>query len=359
MDNREALWKRSASFAHQERGAQRAGTPKRGPGPNRDAPMSSQEDRKTAGTIFNIQKYSVHDGPGIRTIVFFKGCPLSCRWCSNPESQSFKQELAFNDGRCLGLAKCVRCVKACERQAVGVDGEKPAFNRDLCAACDMPCVRACPASGVIAYGQRKTVAEVLKVVEQDSLFYSRSGGGLTLSGGEPLAQPEFALALLREARRRRLNTAMETCGHVPWDVLRQACGQLNTLLFDIKCLDSGLHKAFTGKGSELIQENFRKLVHEFPNLAIHVRTPVIPGFNDTPEQIRAIAELACAHPNVTYEVLPYHRLGTQKYVFLDREIPMGEITLPTETFSELEAIARSHCSGGQAAASLSAAPVEA
>ncbi len=294
--------------------------------------MSSLEDKKSSGTIFNIQKYSVHDGPGIRTIVFFKGCPLECRWCSNPESQSFKRELAFNAGRCLGFEKCVRCLKACPRAAIGQDGDAPVFDRDRCAGCDMPCVDACPASGVIAYGQRRTVDEVLKVVEQDGLFYSRSGGGLTLSGGEPLAQPEFALALLREARKRRLNTAMETCGCVPWDVLRQACGLLNTLLFDIKCLDSGLHKAFTGKGAELIQDNFRKVAEAFPGLPVHARTPVIPGFNDTPEQIRAIAAFVAQFPNVTYELLPYHRLGTQKYQFLGRDVPMGEVTLDTELF---------------------------
>ena len=169
--------------------------------------MTSQEDKKTSGVVFNVQKYSVHDGPGIRTIVFFKGCPLSCRWCSNPESQSFKVELAFNDGRCLGFSQCVRCLNACPNQAIAQVDDKPVFNREVCASCERHCVEACPASGVIAYGQRKTVDEVLRVVEQDSMFYTRSGGGITLSGGEPLAQPDFALALLREARRRRLKAA--------------------------------------------------------------------------------------------------------------------------------------------------------
>ena len=302
--------------------------------------MTSQEDKKTSGVVFNVQKYSVHDGPGIRTIVFFKGCPLSCRWCSNPESQSFKVELAFNDGRCLGFSQCVRCLNACPNQAIAQVDDKPVFNREVCASCERHCVEACPASGVIAYGQRKTVDEVLRVVEQDSMFYTRSGGGITLSGGEPLAQPDFALALLREARRRRLNTAMETCGNAPWEVVQEVCGLLDSLMYDIKSLNSERHKEYTGVPIDLIAENLKRIVATFPSLPVHVRTPVIPGFNDTQEDIRAIREFISGYPNVTYEVLPYHRLGTQKYLFLNREAPMGDATLPGEVFQQLEAVAK-------------------
>lgn len=302
--------------------------------------MTPQQDRNTSGTVFNIQKYSVHDGPGIRTIVFFKGCPLSCLWCSNPESQAFQVELAFNAGRCLGFSQCVRCLKACPSQAIAQLDGKPVFNREICKDCARPCVNACPASGVIAYGQLKTVDEVLRVVEQDAMFYTRSGGGLTLSGGEPLAQPEFALALLREARRRRLNTSMETCAQVPWEVLRQAAPLLDSVMFDIKSLDSAKHKAFTGAPNTRILDNFQRLVTEFPDLPVHVRTPVIPGFNDTEADIRSIAEFISGHANVSYEVLAYHRLGTQKYAFLNREAPMGDEVLPQDQFSELEHVAR-------------------
>lgn len=302
--------------------------------------MTSLSDRNVTGEIFNIQKYSVHDGPGIRTIVFFKGCPLSCRWCSNPESQSFKEELAFNAQRCLGLADCVRCVKACPKGAIDQGGEKPSFNRELCKDCDRPCVGACPASGVITYGQVKRVDDILNVVEQDAMFYSRSGGGLTLSGGEPLAQPEFALAMLREAKRRHLNTALETCGQAPWEVLAEACKLLNFLMFDIKHLDPERHQAGTGMSNTRILANFDKLVQTFPNLPTRVRTPVVPGFNDSPEVIEAIARKVAGHPGLTYEVLPYHRLGTQKYAFLDRPVPMGEVTLSQETFAALEAAAK-------------------
>ncbi|MGE4506957.1 MAG: glycyl-radical enzyme activating protein [Desulfovibrionaceae bacterium] len=297
-------------------------------------------DKKQKGLVFNIQKYSVHDGPGIRTIVFLKGCPLRCLWCSNPESQSFRIELAFNEGRCLGFSQCQRCLKACPHGAVDDSGPKPLFKRDACVGCERFCVAACPASGVIAYGQERSVEDVLRVVEQDALFYSRSGGGMTLSGGEPLAQPTFALALLREAKRRRINTAVETCGHVPWETLESACGLVDTLLFDIKNMDTQRHRIFTGVGNELILDNFRKLTEAFPGLPVHVRTPVIPGFNDTVEDILAIRRFLEGRPQVSYEVLRYHRLGTQKYVFLGREAPMGDQTLSDERFAAVEAAAK-------------------
>ena len=307
--------------------------------------MTSLEDRKKTGLVFNVQKYSVHDGPGIRTIVFFKSCPLRCRWCSNPESQAFKTELAFNENRCLGLSQCTRCIKACPHDAISqVDG-KPVFNREICANCERFCVSACPCSGVIDYGKTRTVDEVLSIVEQDSMFYSRSGGGITLSGGEPLSQSDFALALLREAKRRRLNTAIETCGHAPWEVLKAVAEQLDFILFDIKCLDSAKHKEFTGVSTELITGNLQRLIETFPSLPIHVRTPVIPGFNDTPEDIEAISKFISGHPNVDYELLPYHRLGTQKYVFLDREAPMGDVTLSDELFHQLLKVAKTHFKG--------------
>lgn len=302
---------------------------------------STQRDNAVSGLVFNVQKYSVHDGPGIRTIVFFKGCPLSCRWCSNPESQSFTEELAFNQGRCLGQTKCVRCLKACPNNAISVKEDMPVFNRSICATCERPCVAACPSSGVIAYGKRMSVDEVLRIVEQDGMFYSRSGGGITLSGGEPTAQPEFALALLRQARQRRIRTAMETCGYASWEGLREMCSLLDSLLFDIKSLDDTRHRECTGVSNERILANFKRIVEAFPKLTIHVRTPIIPGFNDTEQDVRAIAELVARYPNVDYEILPYHRLGTQKYVFLDREPPMGEASLPDETFRRLEAIAKS------------------
>ena len=302
--------------------------------------MSSLQDRKTTGTVFNIQKYSVHDGPGIRTIVFLNGCTLACRWCSNPESQKPQPQLAYNEGRCLGLSKCVRCVEVCTKGAIteAPDG-KITIDRTFCRDCDtLDCAHACPAKGLIIYGETKTVDEVLRVVEQDAIFYSRSGGGMTLSGGEPLFQKDFALALLREAKRRRIKLAIETCGNVPWETLAEAAPLLNNVLFDIKHIDSAKHKEWTGGGNERILENFHRLVTEFPDLSVLCRTPVIPGFNDDEETARAIGELIAPYPQVGYEMLPYHRLGTQKYTFLGRDYPMGDISLPQDVVPRLQGI---------------------
>ena len=299
------------------------------------------EDNQRSGMVFNVQKYSVHDGPGIRTIVFLKGCGLSCRWCSNPESQRREPELAFNAGRCLGVSKCGHCIVACPNGSITLgEDDKLNIDRTHCNGCHMPCAAACPAQGLLVYGKERTVDDVLQVVEQDMAFYARSGGGLTLSGGEPLLQGEFAVALLREARVRRIKTAVETCGLVSPDTIREAAPYLNYVLFDIKHMDSAVHEAQTGLPNKRILENFRILAEEFPDVPMLARTPVVPGFNDTEEAITAIAEFLKPYERVEYEMLPYHRLGTQKYHFLDRPVPMGEVKLDTALMDRLQAVAK-------------------
>ena len=301
-----------------------------------------QDDCQRQGMVFNVQKYSVHDGPGIRTIVFLKGCSLSCRWCSNPESQQREPELAFNAGRCLGVSKCGHCIVACPYGSITLgDDDKLRINRSHCTSCHMPCAAACPAQGLLVYGKQRTVDDVLNVVEQDMAFYARSGGGLTLSGGEPLLQGEFAVALLREARARRIKTAVETCGMVSAETVRAAAEYLNYVLFDIKHMDSAEHEAQTGLSNRHILENFRILAEEFPDLPILARTPIIPGFNDSEQAVTAIAQFLKPYERVDYEMLPYHRLGTQKYQFLDRPVPMGEVKLDAEHMNRLQAVAQS------------------
>lgn len=303
--------------------------------------MSALEDKKKKGLVFNIQKYSVHDGPGIRTIVFLKGCPLSCRWCSNPESQRREPELAFNPGRCLTFAKCTRCLQACLRGAIIREADDSLrIDRALCDGCPKNCAQACPSQGLIVYGEERSVDDVLKVVEQDAAFYTRSSGGMTLSGGEPLLQADFALALLREARRRRIKTAVETCGMVPWKTMEAAAQYLNYVLYDIKHMDSAVHQEQTGRPNEAILDNFRQLAELAPETPILARTPIIPGFNDSEETIAAIAEFVRPYPNVRFEMLPYHRLGTQKYLFLDRVPPMEEVTLDKSVMPKLMATAK-------------------
>jgi len=297
------------------------------------------DDRKQSGLVFNIQKFSVHDGPGIRTLVFLKGCPLSCRWCSNPESQSFEPELAYNPGRCLGLSKCVYCVEVCAPNAVSRgEDDKLCIDRVRCQGCSRPCADACPAKALITYGTPRTVEAVLKQVEEDALFYSRSRGGMTLSGGEPLATPQkdFTLALLREAKKRRINTSMETCGYTAWKTLHDACALLDSIMYDIKHLDPVRHKKETGVTPSRILSNFKKMMQAFPKLEVLVRTPVVPAFNDSTDALLPIAALVNKYPNANLELLPYHRLGTQKYLFLQKDSPMGDVHLPTDVYLRLQ-----------------------
>lgn len=291
------------------------------------------------GLVFNIQKYSVHDGPGIRTIVFFKGCPLRCHWCSNPESQGMKEELGYNRDKCLG---CGSCAAACPESALSLTPEGVRIDRARCNG-DQLCARACPADALTVYGKRRTVEDVLAEVEQDSVFYARSGGGMTLSGGEALAQPEFALALLSEARKRRIHRALETCAFVPEETMLRASELLNYLLIDIKCLDSEKHKLGTGVPNERILANIRAVRAAFPGLPIHVRTPVVPGYNDNEQDIRDIAEFVKETGCARYELLAYHRLGEQKYRFLGLDYLLGDKELAESRFESLKILAASIC----------------
>jgi pyruvate formate lyase activating enzyme len=295
---------------------------------------------KHTGLVFNIQKYSVHDGPGIRTLVFLKGCPLRCQWCSNPESQASIQEIAFNDSKCIGVTECGLCLKVCRIGAIQKENGKIKINRDLCTHCGA-CSHACPSKALHIFGEYISIEEILKKVEEDSVFYSRSGGGLTLSGGEPLLQHEFVYQLIKDAKSRGLDTAIETCGFTQWEHLEKVCQYLNTIFYDIKSIDSDKHLKFTGVKNELILENFKRLATEFSTVNIIVRTPVIPGFNDTEDDIKAIVRIIKDYPRVKYELLPYHRFGESKYTFLGREYPFNSVSKIIESkMEQLRSIAK-------------------
>lgn len=286
--------------------------------------MFKGQDKKKQGYVFNIQHFTVHDGPGIRTMVFLKGCPLQCRWCSNPESQKPLPELGCNSRKCIGTAECGRCIEACVAGAIRKDhAHGILIDRELCTDC-LACAEICPSKALNAFGSLMSIDQVLKVVEDESIFHSRSGGGMTLSGGEPLLQAEFSLELLKEAKRRRIDTAMETSGHTAWGNLAEACGCLNTILFDIKSMDDRKHVESTGVSNRLILENFKKMCHGFPDLTILVRTAVVPGFNDTEEELFAIADFIKGRPNVAFEPLVYHRFGQPKYGYLGRNYMLAE-----------------------------------
>lgn len=293
---------------------------------------------KNSGIVFNIQKYSVHDGPGIRTVVFLKGCPLRCRWCSNPESQKTQPQIVYNPTKCLTLDHCVRCLEVCTAGAIQKGPENRIhIDRETCTEC-LLCAGACPSKALNFYGESMTVAQVIARVEEDSAFYSRSGGGLTLSGGEPMHQAEFAVGLLQEARRRRIHTAMETCGFCRWEDLEKTCGFLDVLLYDVKSMDPEKHRVFTGVSNELILENLKKVKEAFPGLPLWVRTPVVPGFNDDLDEIRPILEHISGMPNTWFEALDYHRMGKPKYEYLGIEFPMGDQKLDEKKTRQIQAM---------------------
>lgn len=290
------------------------------------------------GIIFNIQHYSVHDGPGIRTVVFFKGCPLRCLWCANPESQKRQCQMAWNREKCIGCGSCVELLKDFEcrfDQEQGLFWQEPSAekaDRINWSKADL----VCPAEAFHVFGRKRTAEEILKEVKKDVVFYGNSGGGVTLSGGEPLMQHSFACELLKVAREQGIHRAMETSGYASYEIFRETAELLDYLLIDIKAYNDEIHSKYTGVSNRVILENLRKIRRDFPELPIHVRTPVIPGVNDSEKEIGEIADYIRRFSNIRYELLKYHRYGLPKYEMLRRNYEMGEEKLSDELFAELK-----------------------
>ncbi|MBN2039076.1 MAG: glycyl-radical enzyme activating protein [Spirochaetes bacterium] len=296
--------------------------------------------KKITGRIYDIQGFSVHDGPGIRTTIFLKGCPLHCPWCHSPESQAFKKELCWMEIKCVGLEKCGLCLDKCPKDALSPGKKKISdvtkeemqlvtINRSLCDDCGA-CTEVCYSKALYLCGTDYTVEEVMERLMKDAPFFEKSGGGVTVSGGEALSQPEFTIELLRECRNKGLHTALDTTGYVNYDVIKEVLPYTDLFLYDLKHMDSETHKKAAGVPNERIHENARKIAKDGGKL--QVRIPVIPGFNDSKENIDAARKLCAELGDAveTVQVLPYHRLGSTKYQRLQREDPMPDCKRPSD-----------------------------
>lgn len=265
------------------------------------------------GMVYDIQRFSLHDGPGIRTLVFLKGCPLRCLWCSNPESQNISEELLYIPSRCI---HCDLCYAVCKYSAIKKENyTKDRIIRELCTLCG-DCARECPTTALSIKGKKMSVDEVLNEIIKDKKFYESSNGGVTISGGEPFFQPEFTHELLKCFYENGINTAVETSGDTPWESIEYSLPYINLFLFDIKAVNPEKHIKLTKRPNHRILENLKNLVKE--GLPFLLRIPIVPGLNDTENDIKELLNLFKDLKITSVELLEYHELGVSKYEYLNR-----------------------------------------
>jgi pyruvate formate lyase activating enzyme len=276
------------------------------------------------GIVSNIQKFSLHDGPGIRTTVFLKGCPLRCEWCHNPESQSAEPELVFVENRCIGCGTCLSvCPEAAERKS-----QNPSFEfASYCQRCGK-CVDHCPTTARQIIGQRMSAEEVMDTIARDRVFYDQSGGGVTFSGGEPLQQIEFLTDLLIRCRQRGLHTAVDTCGFGPERDVRRIADLCDLVLFDVKMMEAEKHHKWTGVSNDRILKNLTSLSKHHHN--IWIRIPIIPGVNDNPQELESMAAFLTRLSGIRQiNLLPYHSMSGQKHHRLGRKYRLAHLDSPS------------------------------
>jgi pyruvate formate lyase activating enzyme len=281
---------------------------------------------ESQGIVFDVKHFAVHDGPRIRTTIFLKGCPLRCEWCHSPESQNPIPELLIHQDRCIG---CRRCLEVCKLGAISSPG---AIDRSKCNLCG-ECTETCYAEALELLGKKMTIDQLMEIVEKDKELLISSGGGVTLSGGEPMMHSGFAVELLRRLKETGYHTALDTSGYTTWEKLKQALEYSDLVLYDLKHMDSLKHKQHTGVSNDLILENLRKTSKN--GNSIWIRVPLIPRINDDEENLRELADYVKGLEVERTYILPYHTLGVAKYAALDREY---ELKIEPHSFEKLKEI---------------------
>jgi len=295
-------------------------------------------NKELTGKVFDIQGFTVNDGPGVRTEIFLKGCPLRCLWCHSPESQAPYSQVAWYEVRCIGVENCGKCLEICPKGALKqgntiysktqkAEIQIIELDREACDNCGK-CTEVCPADALAMAGTDMTVDELMARIDKDRPFYRRSGGGVTISGGEPMLQYRFTKALLQECKNKGLHTCLDTSGYAKWEYYKEILKYVDLVLYDIKHMDTEQSRVLTGVPNELILENARKMAAE--GTALQIRIPIIPGYNDSEENLRATSQFCLElGPAVKLvQILPYHRLGKVKYERLQKKYELASIEPP-------------------------------
>ena len=294
------------------------------------------------GIVFQIQRFTIHDGPGLRTELFLKGCPLRCRWCSNPESQDPKPQIGVYRTKCIGRKSCGCCEEVCPQASPFrfTVGKLASIDRSICTSC-LECAKACPSDALKQWGIPMSIEECMEIIRRDRGYYERSGGGVTVSGGDPLVQADFTARLFQACRAEGIHTCCESTLHAPWQKIEKLIPLTDLFISDLKIMDPQLHRLYTGAGNQLILDNLKRLVESGSSLIL--RIPVIPGINNDMQNIAASADFILneLHGNVrTLQLLSFMRLGEEKYRSLGLPYPMDGLRFRRSTFQkQVEAFA--------------------